>query len=152
MRIWSLALLLACAEDARQETDGSQATEFVIPTCDKYDEQPGIRGFCLTIWAPTIEDPAQMEASCRQAGIWEGECRAAWLMVGMDTEWGRSRTIDELLDLCNGDALCAVAVLKMRSEQSLERQLEHWKMGAEHLVSRNKMMKANAKLHEQMEC
>ena len=125
MRLFFLFLLIGCAEEVSQESEESNLSEFVLPTCDKYEDQPGIKGFCLTIWAPHLESADQMEETCSQAGIWEGECRAAWLTSWMDRDWGRSQGIDQLLMLCNNDPLCSLAVLKMRSDPSLEQQIEY---------------------------
>jgi len=121
MRAWLLLGLLAC-EDEPEPVIASDG-EFEIPSCDKYAKEPGIQGFCRTIWAPTLGSLVEMEESCSEARAWEGDCRAAWLATQMSTDWGMDQDHHRLLEICGDHEVCALEVLKTRTDQDIGVQI-----------------------------
>ena len=125
---WKLipCLLLAGGSGCSEEADlvpVAAAASFQLPACEKYSGEPNIEGYCRMIWAPTLESQAEMEESCGRAGPWEGECRAAWLEVQMTSSWGAQQSHHDLLKICGAFEECALAVLKTRTDPSIQSQL-----------------------------
>jgi hypothetical protein len=121
MRAWILLGLLACDEEAAEVV--APAGDFVIPTCDKYEKEPGIQGFCRTVWAPTLGSLVEMEESCGKARAWESDCRAAWIASQMSTDWGMDQDHHRLLEICGEHQTCALEVLKTRTDPEIGTQL-----------------------------
>jgi hypothetical protein len=121
MRIWVLLGLLAC--EGEEEAPIASTGEFVLPSCDKYEKEPGIQGFCRTVWAPTLGSLVEMEESCGKARAWESNCRAAWIATQMSTEWGMDQDHHRLLEICGEHQTCALEVLKTRTDPDIGAQL-----------------------------
>jgi hypothetical protein len=66
----------------------------------------------------------EMEESCNQARSWEGDCKAAWLEAQMSTDWGMDQDHHRLLEICGEHEICALEVLKTRTDPVIGVQLE----------------------------
>ena len=123
---WSLLgslLLLACGEEDGT-AQAAKPIDFDIPNCDKYALEPDVKGFCHTIWIAQSETLQEMEENCSKAGDWQSDCRASWLAVQMESNWGAEKSHSELLKICGDSESCALTVLQMRTDPDIEIQLQ----------------------------
>ena len=86
--------------------------------------EPDVRGFCHTIWVFESETLEEMEENCRKAGDWQNDCRASWLAVHMESNWGAEKSHMELLNICGDSESCALTVLQMRTDPDIQIQLQ----------------------------